>query len=79
MSPKYVNNSVSCVDEIARWALDLKGILYRDEPHAPGLYVPVINKLTGGIGLWNNPVFVTCDAIRSINKSCQQNLVRTYK
>ncbi|MDW3191191.1 MAG: cytochrome P450 [Cytophagales bacterium] len=61
--PTYVSNSVSCVDEIARWVLDLQGILYKDEPHAPGLYVPVVNKLSGGTGIWNNPVLVTTDAL----------------
>lgn len=61
--PTLVSNSVSCIDEIARWALDLKGILYKDEPHAPGLYVSVVNKLTGQKGIWNNPVLLTTDAL----------------
>ncbi len=63
-TPTLVSNSVSCYDEIARWYLDINGILYKDEPHAPGLYVPVTNKLTGNkTGLWNNPVFVSAGAL----------------
>ncbi len=61
--PTFVSNSVSCVDEMARWVLDRQGILYKDEPHAPGLYVPVVNKLSGGKGLWNNPVLFSTDAL----------------
>ncbi len=61
--PSLISNSVSCIDEIAKWALDSKRILYKDVPHAPGLYVSVINKLTGQKGNWNNPVLLTTDAL----------------
>lgn len=62
-TPTLVSNSVSCIDEIVRWVLDSKGILYKDESHAPGLYIPVVNKLSGQKGTWNNPVLLTTDAL----------------
>jgi len=62
-TPTLVSNSVSCIDEIARWVLDSKRILYKDEPHAPGLYISVVNKLTGQKGNWNSPVLLTTDAL----------------
>ncbi len=62
--PTLVSNSVSCYDEISRWILDFNEILYKDEPHAPGLYIPITNRLTGNKGgLWNVPVLVNTDAL----------------
>ena len=60
--PTLVSNSVSCIDEIARWALDSQGILYKDEPRS-GLEFSAINRSTGQKGNWNNPTLITTDAL----------------
>ena len=62
-TPTFISNSVSCIDEIARWVLDYHGIVYHDERHAPGLYIRPVNKWAKQKGLWNNPVYVSSDAL----------------
>jgi len=62
-TPSFVSNNIGGVDEIARWVLDWNDILYKDEPHAPPLYIPVVNKLTGGKGAAGTPVLLKTDAL----------------
>ncbi len=62
-APTFVSNNVGGYDEIARWVLDFNDILYKDEPHAPILSAPIINKLTGEQGINNNPVLIKTDAL----------------
>jgi cytochrome P450/glutathione S-transferase len=61
--PTFVSNNIGGSDEIARWVLDLNGILYKDEPHAPLLSTTVVNKLTGDSGPCNSPVLIKTDAL----------------
>ena len=46
-TPTFVSNAIGGIDEIARWVLDWNDVLYKDEPHAPPFYIPVIKKLVG--------------------------------
>ncbi|HWK04591.1 MAG TPA: cytochrome P450 [Puia sp.] len=63
-TPTFVSNAIGASDEIARWVLDWNDVLYKDEPHAPALCTPVMNRLigdgnTGGPG----PVLIRTDAL----------------
>src|SRR5258708_5018070 len=49
-TPTFVSNAIGGADEIARRVLDWNDVLYKDEPHAPLLCIPVINKLLGDGG-----------------------------
>src|SRR5258708_6580419 len=69
-TPTFVSNAIGGADEIARWVLDWNDVLYKDEPHAPLLCIPVINKLIGDGGAVNDanrvgagPVFLKTDAL----------------
>lgn len=63
--PKLISNTVSNADELSRWILDLHGIQYIDERHAPGLHIKPCNKAIGNINdnIANNPVLLTTDAV----------------
>ncbi|MEX6688515.1 cytochrome P450 [Danxiaibacter flavus] len=81
--PTFVSNSIGGTDEIARWILDLNGIPYKDEVHAPGLYKKVIQKLTDNNGIRNNPVLVMNDGLiyttNSVVQYCEQNCLSSKK
>ncbi len=81
--PTLVSNSIGGTDEIARWILDLNGIPYKDEVHAPGLYKKVIQKLTDNKGVRNNPVLVMNDGLiyttNSVVQYCEQNCLSSKK
>ena len=78
-TPTFVSNAIGGADEIARWVLDWNDVLYKDEPHAPPLYIPVINRLIGdsdghavvaggerspgASGISPGPVFLKTDAL----------------
>ncbi len=64
--PTLVSNTISNADELSRWVLDLNGIPYIDERHAPGLHIKLSNRAAGVTdGISNNPVLVTTDAVVS--------------
>ncbi|MHA4810840.1 cytochrome P450 [Flavitalea flava] len=62
-TPVFVSNVIGGRDEIARWVLDRNDILYKDQPHAPHLYIQTVNKITGQSGRDNNPVFLKTDSL----------------
>ena len=63
-TPILVSNTVSNADEVTRWILDLEGIAYRNEVHAPGLHISPSNKAAGiKTGIANNPVYKSTDAL----------------
>ncbi|MEP7144620.1 MAG: cytochrome P450 [Ferruginibacter sp.] len=61
--PTFVSNNVGGTDEIARWILDLNGMLYKDELHAPHLFTTRVHKLTGDKSHRNSPVLINTDAL----------------
>src|SRR5258706_7909473 len=62
-TPSFVSNNIGGADEIARWVLDWNDVLYKDELHAPPLYIPVVNRLTGEKGGAGTPVLLKTDAL----------------
>ena len=66
-APTLVSNNVDNYDEVARWVLDRNSILYIDERHAPGFYIPHVNMVTELKGQFNQPALVMTDGV--VNKS----------
>lgn len=62
-TPSFISNNIGSADEIARWVLDWNDILYKDEPHAPPMYIPVVNRLTGEKGSVGSPVLIKTDVL----------------
>lgn len=60
--PTFVSRNVGTGDEIARWVLDRNAILYKDEPHAPGLLTALLKRLTGEDDQ-SSPVLEMTDAL----------------
>ena len=57
--PTLISNNVSNYDEAGRWVLDWHDVLYKDESHAPGFYIPYVNKACGQTGGFNGPVYLS--------------------
>src|SRR4051794_29418805 len=70
--PTFVSHNIGGTCEIARWVLDLNGMLYKDEPHAPYLYTNMVHRLTGNKTVRNSPVLINTDALIYTTKSLVQ-------
>jgi cytochrome P450/glutathione S-transferase len=74
LAPTFVCDNVSGLSEIARWALDLNLVVYREESHAPNFSTQATNRKTGNDGTGSNPVLVTTDALVYTAESIIQRL-----
>jgi cytochrome P450 len=62
-APTLVSNNMGISDEIARWVLDRNAVLYKDETHAPYLFLKKVNKIIGKDGADNSPALQMTDAL----------------
>lgn len=63
LAPTLVCENVSPLSEIARWALDLNLVVYRELSHAPPYAANSISHLTGNDGFGDNPVLESTDSL----------------
>ncbi len=62
LAPTFVNNHIGVADEVARWILDKNAVLYKDERHAPHLWIQAVKKWIGACNVYDAPVLIMTDA-----------------